>query len=129
MFKAILVLAIASVLVGTGPATARQAAQAPQAKGATQGAGALDLNTATLAQLETLPGVGPKLAERILQHRQKIGRFSKVEELMNVQGIGEKNFLRLKPLVTVTPVQKNELTGKAGTGHAEPASSGRPERG
>ncbi len=63
----------------------------------------VNLNTATVAQLETLPGVGPALAARIIEHRQKSGGFKKIEELMNVKGIGEKSFLKLKPLVTVTP--------------------------
>src|SRR5512137_2714601 len=63
----------------------------------------VNLNTATATQLESLPGVGPTLATRIIEHRQKNGPFKKVEELMNVKGIGEKNFLKLKPLVTVTP--------------------------
>jgi competence protein ComEA len=62
----------------------------------------VNLNTATQAQLESLPGVGPKLAERILDYRQKNSQFKKLEDLMNVQGIGEKNFLKLKPLLTVT---------------------------
>jgi len=66
-------------------------------------AGALvNLNTATQAQLETLPGVGAKAAERILEYRQKNGQFKKIEDLMNVKGIGEKSFLKLKPLLTVT---------------------------
>jgi len=110
MFRAILVLAVGFALLAAGPVMAAQATQAPpaQAKGA-PAAGMLDLNAATLSQLEALPGVGAKLAERILQYRQKNGRFNKIEELMNVQGIGEKNFLRIKPLVTVTPVQKNEV--------------------
>ena len=61
-----------------------------------------DLNTATLAQLEELPGVGRATAERILEYRQKSGGFKKIEELMNVRGIGEKSFLKLKPLIVVT---------------------------
>jgi competence protein ComEA len=70
-------------------------------------AGALvNLNTATQAQLETLPGVGAKAAERILEYRQKNGQFKKVEDLMNVKGIGEKSFLKLKPLLTVTDKDK-----------------------
>ena len=71
-----------------------------QTSPASQGA-ALNLNTATKADLEKLPGVGPAMAQRILDYRQKIGAFKKAEELMNVQGIGEKSFLKLKPLVTV----------------------------
>lgn len=62
----------------------------------------VNLNTATVAQLETLPGIGKATAERILEYRQKNGGFKKIEDLMNIRGIGEKNFLRLKPLVTVT---------------------------
>jgi competence protein ComEA len=61
----------------------------------------VNLNTATSAELETLPGVGAKMAARIIEYRQKKGPFKKVEELMNVQGIGEKNFLKLKPQLTV----------------------------
>ena len=64
-------------------------------------AAALNLNTATVAQLEALPGIGKSTAERIVEYRQKSGGFKKVEELMNVKGIGEKSFLKLKPLVTV----------------------------
>ena len=62
----------------------------------------VNLNTATQAQLEALPGIGPKAAELILDYRKKNGNFKKVEDLMNVKGIGEKSFLKLKPLLSVT---------------------------
>ena len=68
----------------------------------------LNLNSASAADLEKLPGVGAAMAARILEYRQKSGGFKKVEELMNIQGIGERNFLRLKPLVTVTPPKAAE---------------------
>jgi competence protein ComEA len=61
----------------------------------------VNLNSATVAQLEALPGIGKATAERIVEYRQKNGGFKKPEDLMNVRGIGEKNFLKLKPLVTV----------------------------
>jgi competence protein ComEA len=63
----------------------------------------INLNTATIEQLETLPGIGRKVAERIIEYRTKSGSFKRIEELMNVKGIGEKSFLKLKPLVVVPP--------------------------
>lgn len=67
----------------------------------------INLNTANASQLEGLPGIGKAVAERILEYRLKSGGFKKVEELMNVRGIGEKNFLRLKPLVMVAPAKSD----------------------
>lgn len=63
--------------------------------------GPLDLNTATLDQLEELPGVGPVLAQRILDYRLKQGRFTSVDELREVSGIGDQRFAELKDLVRV----------------------------
>lgn len=61
----------------------------------------IDLNTAGLSQLDSLPGIGPAMAERILRFRIKNGPFKRIEDLMNVTGIGEKRFLRLKDRITV----------------------------
>ena len=66
---------------------------------------AVNINTAPAEQLERLPGVGPKTAARIVEYRQKNGGFKKVEELMNVRGIGEKAFLKMKSQLTVTAPQ------------------------
>jgi competence protein ComEA len=63
--------------------------------------GKVNLNTASVEQLEALPGVGPKLAERIVEHRQKSGPFKTAEELIDVRGIGEKSFAKLQPYVSV----------------------------
>jgi len=64
-------------------------------------AGKVNINTATAQQLSELPGVGAKLAARILEYRQKAGGFKAAQELMNVQGVGEKNFARLQAHLTV----------------------------
>jgi competence protein ComEA len=63
----------------------------------------VNINTATATELEALPGIGPATAARIIEYRQKNGSFKKVEDLMNVRGIGEKTFLSLKPLLLITP--------------------------
>ncbi len=61
----------------------------------------IDINTADAATLESLPGIGPALAGRIIRYREEQGPFSTIEELMNVQGIGERTYDRLRGLVTV----------------------------
>ena len=89
LVSAALALAMAFVL-STGLAIA---ADAP--------AGKVNLNTATAAQLTALPGIGEKLAARIVEYRQKSGGFKSVQELMNVKGIGEKNLAKLEPHLSV----------------------------
>jgi competence protein ComEA len=61
----------------------------------------LNLNKATLEQLEELPGVGPVLAQRILDYREEFGGFIVVEELLEVDGIGDKTYESIKNLVDV----------------------------
>lgn len=61
----------------------------------------IDLNTATAEQLDSLPGIGPVMANRILEWRQAHQRFSSVDELQEVEGIGSKLFNRLKSAVRV----------------------------
>ncbi|WP_435796258.1 helix-hairpin-helix domain-containing protein [Micromonospora chersina] len=81
-----------------GPATA---GGGPTAGGAAPGGGPVNLNTATLAQLDALPGVGPVLAQRILDHREQHGGFRSVSDLRQVDGIGDARYEQLKDLVTV----------------------------
>jgi competence protein ComEA len=68
---------------------------------ATAAFAAIDLNTATKEQLDTLPGIGPKKAEAIIQYRAAKGTFKSVEELKEVSGIGDKIFQGIKNEVTV----------------------------
>ncbi len=63
----------------------------------------IDLNTATLDQLEELPGIGPKMAQRILDFREKSGPFERVTDLRAIRGIGRKRFEKIRPYVSVTP--------------------------
>ena len=63
-------------------------------------AGKVNINTASVEQLTALPGVGEKLAARIVDYRQKNGGFKAPQELMNVQGVGEKNFAKIQQYLT-----------------------------
>ena len=63
----------------------------------------VDLNTATVTELMQLPHIGQKTAERIVVFRKQHGGFQRPEELMNVKGIGEKAFSRIKPFLAATP--------------------------
>jgi competence protein ComEA len=83
-----------------GPAAA--GSEAPTGGDAAGGAaGPIDLNTATLAELDTLPGVGPVLAQRILDWRTQHGRFASVDQLSDVPGIGDARLTQLRDLVRV----------------------------
>lgn len=61
----------------------------------------IDINSASIKELQTLPQIGAAVAQRIVDYREKHGKFSKIEEIMKVKGIGEKTFLKIKPLITV----------------------------
>jgi len=104
MVRSVITLAALVFLIAGQPhvasaqsrSSARSAAKAPVT-------GAININTASATELEALPGIGAKTAARIVEYRQKNGPFKKIEELMNVRGVGEKNFVKLKPQITVAP--------------------------
>ncbi|MFD6568240.1 helix-hairpin-helix domain-containing protein [Micromonospora profundi] len=87
------------IVVGVTPPPVPAGAAGPETGGAP--GGPLNLNTATLAQLDALPGVGPVLAQRILAYRDQHGGFKGVGDLRQVDGIGDARYEQLKDLVTV----------------------------
>lgn len=67
----------------------------------TNSSGLININTASSVLLDTLPGIGPVLAERIIEYRETNGPFAAVEDLGNVEGIGSKTLLEILNLITV----------------------------
>jgi competence protein ComEA len=61
----------------------------------------INLNTASVEQLESLPGIGPVTAKRIVDYRVKVGKFKRIEEIINIEGIGDKKFERIKDRLTI----------------------------
>jgi competence protein ComEA len=88
-------------LAPQGPGPPGPASGGAAGGGVEAGDGLVNLNSADQATLETLPGVGPVLAQRILEWRLEHKRFTSVEELREVSGIGDKVFASLQPKVTV----------------------------
>ena len=83
----------------------------------------VNINTATAAELTRLPRVGAKLAQRIVDHRQKQGAFHRAEDLMEVKGVGEKMFQTLKPYLAVSgPTTLAEKVSSKGSRGASKAS-------
>jgi len=81
----------------------------------------LDLNTATVEQLEELPEIGPTTAQAIVRFREKGGPFRRMEDLLAVRGITKRRLEKIRPLVTVIPPAKPEQQGQGdkspGTGN------------
>lgn len=61
----------------------------------------ININTASIIELTTLPGIGEKTAQNILNYREKFGKFKKADELMYIKGIGKSKFQKIKNLITV----------------------------
>jgi len=106
MFRTVLSIVAVVFLLGALPSAAapgqtKDHGQPPAKPPAT----IVNINTASASDFEALPGIGAKTATRIVVYRQKNGPFKKVEELMNVRGVGEKNFVKLKSQITVTPAK------------------------
>ncbi|SCE03755.1 competence protein ComEA [Streptomyces sp. DvalAA-43] len=89
------------IVVGVppGPSAVGGAGALAPGGGGGSPAGPVSLNTATVEQLETLPGVGPVLAQHIVDYRAQHGGFRSIDELREVNGIGDRRFADLQPLV------------------------------
>jgi competence protein ComEA len=91
---------LAATPMQTGEKTKQETVQKKQ--GGEEGAAEsekISINTADSDELQTLPRIGPKIAQRIIEFREQHGPFEKLDDLMNVSGIGEKTFARLNPLI------------------------------
>ena len=86
---------------GAGGAAGSSGSGGPAGGGSAGPAAKVDLNTATVAQLDTLPGVGPVTAQHIVDWRTRNGRFVRVDQLREIDGIGERRFQQLRDVVTV----------------------------
>lgn len=82
------------------PPSSATASAKPSSKKETLLQGVIDINSATVEELQTLPGIGPKLSQAIIETRS-LGRFQSVEDLRRVRGIGVKTLDRMRPHVTV----------------------------
>jgi competence protein ComEA len=72
-----------------------------QGKAVTTPAATIDINRATVNDLQKLPGIGPSLAKQIVDYREKHGPFRRAEDLMVIKGIGLKKWKEIRPLVRV----------------------------
>lgn len=104
MFRMLLSIVTLSVFViaHPGAASAAQGSSGDRAAAKAAIGAIVNINTASAKELDALPGIGAKTAALIVEYRQKNGPFRRIEELMNVRGMGEKSFLKLKPQLTVT---------------------------
>ena len=102
MFRHCLPALVVFSLLAASPHAVAQSSARASAKASPATTAIVNINTASASELDALPGIGPKVAARIVEYRQKNGPFKKIEELMNVQGIGEKNFLKLKAQISVS---------------------------
>jgi len=111
MFRTVLSLVALVVLLAASVSAQTPAPQPPSKSSRSASASVaasatvININTASAGELDGLPGIGAKTAARIVEYRQKNGPFKKIEELMNVRGVGEKNFLKMKERITVAPAK------------------------
>ena len=96
MKRTILILVAVLLFAVGGDLTSAFSEQGPSSKSAASSELRVNINTASAAELAELPGIGKTVAARIVAYREENGRFQKTEEIMNVKGIGEKTFTRIR---------------------------------
>ena len=103
MFSRSQILTAIPLVLVMACALATPSAAAPPAatKAEASEARPVDLNTADTAALESVPGIGKSLSQRIVAFREKNGPFQSVDDLLKVQGVGEKSIQKLRPYLTV----------------------------
>ena len=87
--------------VMTAPELQPEAPEPETAEPSQDGSGKLNINVATEMELQQLPGIGPELAGRIVSYRQENGPYAAVEQIMDVEGIGEVRFQQIQALITI----------------------------
>jgi competence protein ComEA len=120
-FTTLLGLFVTLLTLAAQPATAAPADEAPKAPKPRM----VNVNTAEATQLALLPRVGPSTAQRIVEFRKKNGPFKNVEDLMLVQGIGERTFALLKPYVATSG--ETTLAEKVRAGRAKAKAAAKPD--
>ena len=101
MKKIHIVVMFLIALAFASPATHSLAASQKSAHRSIAQINKVSINTADAASLTTVPGIGPKTAEKIVEYRQKNGRFKTVKEITRVQGIGEKSLSKIRSYLTL----------------------------
>ncbi len=81
--------------------TSKSSAVSDENPSATNSGGLININTATMEELDSLPGIGPSTAQKIIAHREEQGMFTSIEGIMDVSGIGEAKFGQIEALITV----------------------------
>ncbi len=111
-FSWLMVLVGVLAFMVSSPVHAKSKGAKAATKAAAEVSSPLNINTASAKDLQLLPGIGPKIAQRIVDYRAKNGPFSSVDDLKKVKGIGDKKLEKIRPFLKVDKVSKAKKKGK-----------------